>query len=264
MPVVRLDIAGAVATVTLDSPSNRNALSAQLRRELGEHLAGVAADDGVRVVVLTHTGPAFCSGMDLREERTAAPGQEGVRELPRLLHAIWTMPKPVVARLAGPARAGGLGLAAAADIAVCTREATFAFTEVRLGLVAASISGVVLPRMDPRAAHELFLTGQTFDAERARQIGLVNACPAAEDLDAVVASYVEALLLAEPTAAAATKRMLTTRWAPDLAAELDALADTSARYFASEAAREGMRAFAEKRPPSWVGQAAPPPPTAVP
>ena len=165
------------------------------------------------------------------------------------------MPKPVVARLAGPARAGGLGLAAACDIAVCTREATFAFTEIRLGLVAASISGVVLPRMDPRAAHELFLTGETFDAQRAVAIGLVNACPPAEELDAVVQRYVDALLLAEPNAAAGTKAMLAGRWAPDLAEELAALADTSAAYFASEAAREGMRAFTEKRPPRWVAPA---------
>jgi methylglutaconyl-CoA hydratase len=252
MALVGLEVAGAVATVTLDSPRNRNALSAQLRDDLAQCLERARGDDGVRVVVLTHTGPVFCSGMDLREERDAAPGREGVRDLPRLLHAIWTMPKPVVARLAGPARAGGMGLAAACDIAVCTQDATFAFTEVRLGLVAASISGVVLPRMDSRAAHELFLTGATFSAHRAVEIGLVNACPPAERLDAVVQTYVDDLLLAEPGAAAATKALVQARQAPNLAEELDALADASARQFASEQAREGMRAFAEKRPPRWV------------
>src|ERR1700716_2079345 len=180
-----------IATITLDSPGNRNALSAQLRGELRAHLAA-AADDDVRVVVLSHTGPVFCAGMDLKESRGAG-ARQGVNEFPEILELIWTSPTPVVARLAGPARAGGVGIVAACDIAVAAKEATFAFSEVRIGVVPALISVTVLPRLLPRPAHELFLTGAAFDAERAVAVGLLNSAVAAADLDAEVDRYTSML-----------------------------------------------------------------------
>jgi methylglutaconyl-CoA hydratase len=250
--LVHLDVAAGVATITLDSPANRNALSAQLRRELLAHLDAALADDAVRVVVLTHTGRVFCAGMDLKESRGAGAANQGVTEFPRILETLWTSPKPVVARLAGPARAGGVGLVAACDIAVAAHEATFAFSEVRIGVVPAVISVTVLPRLLPRAAHELFLTGETFDARRAAAIGLVNSAVAADGLDAEVARYVEALRLGAPGALAATKEMLSRERPVALGAQFVEMLELSARHFAGAEGQEGMAAFAEKRPPAWA------------
>jgi methylglutaconyl-CoA hydratase len=241
-----------VATITLDSPHNRNALSAQLRRELRDHLAAAAADDAVRVIVLDHTGPVFCAGMDLKEAGTAGSSTDGVNEFPEILTRIWTSSKPVVAKLAGPARAGGVGIVAAADIAVAVDDATFAFTEVRLGLVPAVISVTVLPRLLPRAAHELFLTGEKFDAERAVEIGLLNAAVGKDQLDAEVARYTGMLALGGPTALAATKDMLRRARAADLADDFADMLELSAGFFGAEEGQEGIAAFAQKRPPKWV------------
>jgi methylglutaconyl-CoA hydratase len=250
--LVHYAVAGGTATITLDSPHNRNALSARLRRELSENLARAREDGDVRVIVLTHTGPVFCAGMDLKEARGAGVAGQGVNELPVILDQLWTSPKPVVARLAGPARAGGIGMVAAADIAVAVRTATFAFTEVRIGVVPAVISLAVLPRLDARAAHELFLTGETFDAERAAHIGLINSAVDADDLDAEVGRYVDALVLGGPKALAATKELLT-RPRPATPregfVEMNAL---SAAFFAGDEGQEGILAFAQKRKPSWV------------
>lgn len=249
--MVHLETAAGTATITLDSPSNRNALSAQVRRELLDHLDTVLADDDVRVVVLTHAGPVFCSGMDLRESRGAGSDDQGVNEVPAVLQTLWESPKPVIARVAGPARAGGIGLVAACDIAVAAREATFAFSEVRIGVVPAVISVTVLPRLSPRAALELMLTGEPFDAERAAAIGLVNGAVDAADLDAEVGRYRDMLVRGGPEALAATKAML--RRTPDgLADDFRAMLALSSEFFASAEGQEGIAAFAEKRPPSWV------------
>jgi methylglutaconyl-CoA hydratase len=250
--LVHLELAGGVATITLDSPHNRNALSARLRRELQSHLDTAIADDATRVIVLTHTGRVFCSGMDLKESRGAAASDQGVAEFPALLTRIWTSPKPVLARVEGPARAGGVGLVAACDIAVVAEDATFAFSEVRIGVVPAVISVTVLPRLMPRAAHELFLTGETFDGHRAAQIGLVNSAVPAFDLDAEVARYVEMLRLGAPGALAATKEMLRSERPAALDARFAEMQELSARFFAGEEGQEGMRAFAEKRKPAWA------------
>jgi methylglutaconyl-CoA hydratase len=250
--LVHLDVAGGVATITLDSPANRNALSAQLRRELLAHLDTAVADDAARVIVLTHTGRVFCAGMDLKESRGAGAQDQGVNEFPAILERIWTSPTPVVARLAGPARAGGVGMVAACDIAVAAEDATFAFSEVRIGVVPAIISVTVLPRLLPRAAHELFLTGETFDGHRAALVGLVNTVVPAADLDTEVGRYVEMLRLGAPGALAATKQMLRGERPATMGAQFDEMLELSAGFFAGEEGQEGMRAFAEKRPPSWA------------
>lgn len=250
--LVHLSVAGGTATITLDSPATRNALSAQVRRELLDALERTAADDAVRVVVLSHTGPVFCAGMDLKESRGAAAGDQGVQEFPRILEAIWTHPKPVVARLAGPARAGGVGIVAAADIAIAASTATFAFSEVRIGVVPAVISVTVLPRLLPRAAQELFLTGEVFDADRAAAIGLLSRAVPADGLDAEVDRYVGMLALGGPEAVALTKEVLRRTPSPEIADDLAAMLALSADRFASPEGQEGMRAFAEKRPAAWV------------
>ncbi|RZS31445.1 methylglutaconyl-CoA hydratase [Herbihabitans rhizosphaerae] len=250
--LVHYAVDAGVATITLDSPHNRNALSAQLRRELLGHLDAAEADDVARVVVLDHTGPVFCSGMDLREARGAGASDQGVNEFPLILQRILTGPKPVVAVLRGPARAGGVGLVAAADIAIAVREATFAFTEVRIGVVPAVISVTVLPRLLPRAAHELFLTGETFGADRAAEIGLINSSVSAEVLDQEVKRYTDMLALGGPKALATTKSMLRASRPTDLEQSFQDMLALSASLFASEEGQEGITAFAQKRKPNWV------------
>jgi methylglutaconyl-CoA hydratase len=250
--LVHYAVSGGIATIILDSPHNRNALSAQLRRELHGHLGAAIEDDAVRVIVLDHTGPVFCAGMDLKEAGGASSADQGVNEFPAILERIWTGPKPVVAKLAGPARAGGVGLVAAADIAVAAEDASFAFTEVRIGVVPAVISVTVLPRLLPRAAHELFLTGERFSARRAVEIGLLNSAVPTAELDAEVARYTGMLTLGGPKALAATKRMLRRERPANLAADLAAMSELSAGFFASAEGQEGILAFTQKRTPNWV------------
>ncbi|ROP37851.1 enoyl-CoA hydratase-related protein [Saccharothrix texasensis] len=250
--LVHYEVRRGIATITLDSPHNRNALSAQLRAELTGHLETATADDAVRVIVLSHTGPVFCSGMDLKEAGGASADQQGVNEFPAILRQLWTSPKPVVARLAGPARAGGVGLVAACDIAVAADTATFAFSEVRIGVVPAVISVTVLPRLLPRAAHELFLTGETFAAPKAVAIGLINSAVPADGLDAEVTRYTDMLALGAPTALAATKRMLQEPRSADLGEVFADMLALSARHFGGPEGQEGIAAFVGKRKPSWV------------
>lgn len=250
--LVHLTLDDGIATITLDSPHNRNALSTQLRRELRAHLGTAIADDAVRVVVLAHTGPVFCSGMDLKESRSAGSEDQGVHEFPEILQEIWTCPKPVVAQLGGPARAGGVGIAAACDIAVAADSATFAFSEVRIGVVPAVISVTVLPRLRTRPAHELFLTGETFDARRAAEIGLINSAVPAEQLTTEVARYTDMLAMGGPNALAATKDMLTSSRPDAMGQAFEHMLELSAEHFAGAEGQEGMRSFAEKRKPDWV------------
>ncbi|WP_425565854.1 enoyl-CoA hydratase-related protein [Pseudonocardia ailaonensis] len=250
--LVHRDTIDGVATITLDSPANRNALSAQLRRELIGHLDAAIADESARVIVLTHTGTVFCAGMDLKESRGAGAEQQGVTEVPRILSTIWESPTPVIARLTGPARAGGVGIVAACDLAIANEEATFAFSEVRIGVIPAVISVTVLPRLFPRAAHELFLTGETFDARRAVEIGLLNRAVPAAEVDAEVARYAAMLRLGAPLALAGTKELLRRSSSGVMADDFAAMNTLSAGYFAGEEGQEGIRAFGEKRKPSWV------------
>jgi methylglutaconyl-CoA hydratase len=250
--LVHRETADGVATITLDSPRNRNALSAQLRRELLAHLDTAIASADARVIVLTHTGTVFCAGMDLKEARGAGADGQGVTEFPELLRRLWTSPTPVIARLAGPARAGGVGLVAACDLAVAAEDVTFAFTEVRIGVVPAVISVPLLPRVQPAALYELFLTGEAFDARRAAAIGLVTRAAPADRLDAEVRRYADMLRLGAPGALAATKDLLRGPTAATMPDDLAAMTRLSAAHFASAEGQEGIRAFAEKRPPSWA------------
>jgi enoyl-CoA hydratase len=240
----------AIATITLDSPANRNALSAQLVRELTTHLTSAAGDDAVRAVVLTHTGTVFCAGADLKEQAGEGGPQAGTARMLDLLRTIVELPKPVIARLDGAVRAGGIGIVGACDIALASANVSFAFTEVRLGLAPAIISLTTLGRLTERAASRYYLTGETFDAGVAAQIGLVTAAPA--DLDAELDSILDALRKCSPQGLAETKPV-TTRGAQAAFNERGTeVQELSARLFESEEAREGMLAFLEKRPPRWA------------
>jgi methylglutaconyl-CoA hydratase len=247
--VLQVEVARGTATLTLDSPANRNALSRAMRAQLRAALTDALADDAVRVVVLDHSGRVFCSGMDLAEAAGGGAEEQGVREFPDLLQLIWNSPKPVLAAVRGPARAGGVGLAAACDVVVAGGSASFGFSEVRLGLVPAVISAVVLPRMLPHVAHRLMLTGEVFDAAAAAAGGLVDVVVPDDQVSDAVAAQVTALAAGSPTALAETKRLLRARQA---GLDFDPLLQLSARFFAGEEGQEGIAAFREKRPARWV------------
>ncbi|WP_375497342.1 enoyl-CoA hydratase family protein [uncultured Jatrophihabitans sp.] len=252
MTLAHYEVERSIATITMDSPANRNALSAQLVGEVTEHLQAATADDTVRAVVLTHTGRVFCAGADLKEQSSEGGPQTGTQRMLGLLRSIVELPKPVVARIDGAVRAGGLGIVGACDVALASEAASFAFTEVRLGLAPAIISLTTLGRMTERAVSRYYLTGETFGAAVAATTGLISAAPA--DLDAELELVLDAFRACSPQGLAETKP-LTSR------ATLDAFHDRardvqaqSARLFGSDEAREGMLAFLEKRPPRWAAE----------
>jgi methylglutaconyl-CoA hydratase len=253
--LVHYDVDRGVARITLDSPHNRNALSIQLTGELVDRLDRAAADDDVRVIVLGATGPVFCSGADLKEQRERNVRGDDSRprfSMPEVLTKLWESPKPVIGQVQGHARAGGLGLIGACDIALAVKPATFAFTEVRLGVVPALISVTVLPRLSSRAATENFLTGESFHADRAVEIGLINAAVDEAILESEVDRYAAMLAKGGPEALRHTKQLLRRVPTLPIAQAFEEMAALSADRFASLEAREGMTAFAEKRDPSWV------------
>ncbi|HVB43561.1 MAG TPA: enoyl-CoA hydratase-related protein [Streptosporangiaceae bacterium] len=254
--LVRTETTGGVATITLDSPHNANALSTRLLTQLRTALDDAIADPDIRVVVLTGAGRVFCAGADLKEALTSPTGATSL--MSEVVTLIWASPKPVICRVNGAARAGGIGLVAVCDIAIAVRQATFAFSEVRIGVVPAVISVPCLRRMPSRAAAEYFLTGEAFDATRATELGLLTKAVPAEDLDTETARYALLLLRGAPGALAGTKAVLRDVPALSVADGLAAMAELSGRYFGSAEAREGMTAFAEKRDPAWVPAAASP------
>lgn len=247
--VLQVSVERGVARLTLDSPANRNALSRAMLAQLRAAVDEALADDAVRVLVLDHTGRVFCSGMDLSEAAGAGAGDQGVLAFPDLLTALWEAPKPVLAAVRGPVRAGGIGLMAACDVVVAGASATFAISEVRVGLVPAVISAVLLPRMLPHLAHRLALTGEVFGPDLAATAGLVDLAVADAEVDATVDAQVAALAAGAPGALAETKRLLRSGGLRGSFAELQ---EVSARRFAGEEGQEGIAAFREKRPPRWV------------
>jgi enoyl-CoA hydratase len=248
--LVRYDTGGQVATITLDSPKNRNALSRVLVSELTGYLAEAGQDPGVRVVVLTHTGGVFCSGADLSEAGAGSMSGATVAMM-TVMTTIVELGKPVIAKVAGHVRAGGIGIVGACDIAVATEAATFAFTEARIGVTPAIISMTTLDLMQPRAAARYYLTGETFGGAAAAEAGLITMTAAPDQLDDVVAGLAGQVRETSPQGAAETKKLLTGPRRRRMAAESADLAALSARLFGSDEAQEGIHAFLERRPPAW-------------
>jgi methylglutaconyl-CoA hydratase len=244
--LVHLTNAHGVATITLDSPHNKNALSQQLTGELLEQLEAAGGDDAVRVIVIRSALDVFCSGADLSEATTIGMGV-GAQRMVDVQRAIVANPKPVVARVAGPVRAGGIGIVAAADISIAGAASTFALTEVRLGLAAATISLTVLPRFTDRGAAYTFLTGNGFDGLEAARLGLVTITVPDDELDAVVGSVLESLLEGVPQGLRETKKLLNRELLADIDARGRDLADLSASLFGSSAAQEAMLAFLNRK-----------------
>ena len=240
--LVHYGVADGVGTITLDSPHNRNALSRQLTTELFERLDRAAADDDAAVVVIRSADRVFCSGADLSEASEGGM-EEGARTMVEMQRRIVTHPKPVVTRIAGPVRAGGLGIVAASDVVICGDDVTFAFTESRLALAPAVISLTVLPRLTGRAAADTFLTGRTFDAAEAAAMGLVTRAVPAGELDAVVADVCDELRKAHPQGLRETKALLAADLVRRIDDQAEPMAALSARLFGSDAAREAMLAF---------------------
>ncbi|OSC28800.1 enoyl-CoA hydratase [Mycobacterium vulneris] len=265
------DTGGPHARLTLNSPHNRNALSTTLVNQLHQGLRDASADPAVRVVVLGHTGGTFCAGADLseagdgdprgdRERGAAGPSGsppsaydmavERAREMAALMRAIVSSPLPVIAAINGHVRAGGFGLVGACDIAVAGPRSTFALTEARIGVAPAIISLTLLPKLSARAAARYYLSGETFDAGRAAEIGLITE--AAEDVDAAVDKLVSDIGRGSPQGLAASKALTTAAVLDGFDRDAERLAEESARLFVSDEAQEGMLAFLEKRPPNWT------------
>jgi enoyl-CoA hydratase len=248
------DTGGPFARLTLNSPHNRNALSTALVDQLHQGLRDAVADPAVRVVVLSHTGNTFCAGADL----SAASGGDSAydlaiaraREMTALLRAIVSAPLPVIAAVDGHVRAGGFGLVGACDIAVAGPRSTFALTEARIGVAPSIISLTLLPKLSARATARYYLTGETFDAGIAAEIGLITM--AADDVDAAVEKLVAEVGRGSPQGLAASKALTTAAVLEGFDRDAERLTEESARLFVSDEAREGMLAFLQKRPPSWA------------
>jgi methylglutaconyl-CoA hydratase len=248
--LVRSQTVGGISTITLDSAENRNALSARLLEGLTLALEEAVADEAVRVVILTGAGNTFCAGADLKDPPGNTPGQRF--GFPTILQTIRTCAKPVVARINGHVRAGGMGLVAACDIAIAPADATFAFSEVRIGVIPAIIAVVCQPVMAPRAFRRHVITGAVFDAAEAERNGLVTATVARADLDAAVAAAAEDLRLAAPGAIARSKSLIDELPRKPIDEQWTWTAGISAVQFQEPDAVEGIGAFREKRTPRWA------------
>ena len=247
MAALRSEQAGDVLRITMSRPEQRNAFDAALIQELTEAFSAIGED--VRAVVLAGEGRSFSAGADVEWMRAAVElsYEENVadaRRLRMMLETIDSCPAPVIARVQGHALGGGCGLVACSDIAVASRDAAFAFSEVKLGIVPAVISPFALAKIGSSAARRYFLTGERFDADTALRIGLVHEVAA--DLDAAVERVVGELLTAGPRAARSAKRLVHERpGGPETARWI-------AERRTSDEGQEGLRAFLEKRPPSWL------------
>jgi len=249
---------GAVTTITLNRPEVRNAFNDEVIAELTQAFTQLGQDPQVRAIVLAANGPAFCAGADLNWMRRMADYSHAenladAAQLAEMLRVIYNCPKPTVARIQGDVYAGGLGLVAACDMAVSVDTANYCLSEVKLGLIPATISPYVVRAMGPRAAHRYFLTAERFDAAEALRIGLVHAVVSAEQLDVKMAELTQALLNASPNAVKTCKTLLHEVAGKDIDADLithtvAGIADIRA----SDEGREGVSSFLQKRKPSWL------------
>jgi methylglutaconyl-CoA hydratase len=255
---LEISVAAKVATVTLNRPDVRNAFNEAAITELALAFDELGRDETVRAIVLAANGPAFCAGGDLNWMKTMAgySDAENLADATRLadmLRTIYLCPKPVVAKVQGDCYAGGMGLVAACDVVVAVYEANFCLSEVKLGLIPATISPYVIKAMGENAARRYFLTAERFPAREAHRIGFVHEVVTADDLDESVEAIVKALVTNSPNAVQQAKVLVR-----DIAGKPvdDALLADSARRIAqiraSQEGREGVASFLEKRKPSWL------------
>jgi methylglutaconyl-CoA hydratase len=253
-----VNIASHVATVTLNRPDVRNAFNETVIAELTGAFRALGDMDEVRAIVLAGNGPAFCAGADLNWMKKMAgysddQNRADALTLAQMLHTIWSCPRPVIARIQGDTYAGGMGLVAACDIAVAAQEANFCLSEVKLGLIPATISPYVIKAMGEQAARRYFLTAERFDATAALRMGFAHEVVALENLDTTVAGIVKALVSNSPNAVLEAKKLVREVVGEPVTDAL--LADTAQRIAvirASTEGREGVASFLEKRKPAWL------------
>jgi len=243
------EVRDGAAWITLNKPENRNALSAGLVTEVYDHLVAANEEDKARCAVITGAGPAFCAGADLKGSR--APAGRTVSYVD-VLNQMMDSRKPVLAAINGFAFAGGLGMVAASDIVVTAEEATFSFSEVKIGVIPAIISVVCLRKLGKHHGMKLFLTGERFNGPEAVEYGLAHRAVPLADLTAAIQEEVDAIKLGGPIAVSEAKKLV--RMVPELSIEegFKITAEWSPKLFASEEGQEGMLAFREKRKPRWV------------
>lgn len=251
-------ITDKVATVTLNRPDVRNAFNEHMINELSVAFHALGRNEQVRAIVLAANGPAFCAGADLNWMKKMAgysheENEADAMQLAQMLRTIYLCPKPVVAKVQGDCYAGGMGLVAACDIAVAVQEANFCLSEVKLGLIPATISPYVIKAMGENAARRYFLTAERFTAQEAHRIGFVHEVVAADTLDAKVGEVLKTLVTNSPNAVKEAKALV--REVAHRTVDDALLADTALRIAhirASGEGREGVQSFLEKRKPGWL------------
>ena len=253
-----LDITHSIATVTVNRPEVRNAFNDEVIAELTAVFMALSERDEVRCIVLAGSGAAFCAGADLNwmkrmADYTREENLADAQGLARMLRLVYTCPKPTIARIQGDVYAGGTGLAAACDIAIASDVAQFCLSEVRLGLIPATISPYVIRAMGARAAHRYFLTAERFSAHEAHRIGFVHEVVPADKLDAKVDEVARLLVQNGPGAVKACKQLIHDVAGHDISAGLiERTAVAIADMRVSDEGREGVQSFLQKRKPSWL------------
>ncbi|TDK61929.1 enoyl-CoA hydratase/isomerase family protein [Sapientia aquatica] len=255
---LQLEIAHGAATVTLNRPDVRNAFNETVIAELNNVFLELGQDEQVRAIVLAANGPAFCAGADLNWMKKMAnytPEQnlEDAQQLAEMLYQIYSCAKPVIAKVQGDCYAGGMGLVAACDIAVTVDSANFCLSEVKLGLIPATISPYVIKAMGPNAARRYFITAERFSAQEAHRIGFVHESVPAENLDQTVAQIVNAIVNNGPNAVIAAKWLVEDVTGAEIEEDLlTYTAECIADIRSSPEGKEGVASFLEKRKPNWL------------
>jgi methylglutaconyl-CoA hydratase len=255
---LKLDYHGRIATVTLNRPERRNAISFELIDELLRSLDDVKNSDAF-ILILTGTGKAFCSGLDLDNlkallGKTPEQNLEDSRTMVRLFRTLYEFPKVTIAAVNGPAIAGGTGLALLCDFTLASPEAKFGYTEVRIGFVPAIVSTFLLRQVGEKIARDLLLTGRLFGAEEAVRLGLINEVVAVDRLMPRALELAALLMENSPASLRATKQLLTEHARAELDLQIDAAVRENAAIRGTADFREGISSFLEKRKPAWTGR----------
>ena len=255
---IRISAQGGIATVVLSRPDVRNAFNDEVIAELSQAFIQLGDDPQVRAIVLMAEGPAFCAGADLNWMRRMADysreeNEQDAEKLAFMLRTIYECPKPTIARVQGDVYAGGMGLVACCDMAVSVDTANYCLSEVKLGLIPATIGPYVIRAMGPRASHRYFLTAERFSAQQAQRIGFVHEVVPADQLDATVSTWVQALLAASPNAIKECKKRVQYVADRDITRLLiDHTVKAIADIRASDEGKEGVQSFLNKRKPAWM------------
>lgn len=246
------DVTAGVATITLNRPDNKNALSVDLVNAIGDHFEAAQQDAEVRAILFTNVGNTFCAGADLKASQPGVTQATARHSFVEILDGIMESPKPVLGKIAGHCTGGGVGFAAAFDISIAADDVIIGFTEVRIGVAPAVISVVCLPKLRRADASELFLNGERIPAARAAEVGLINRAVPRDELDAAVAESLGKVVRGGPNALAASKQLVSKVPQMQRAEAWEWTAELSQSLFQSEEAAEGIGAFRERRDASWV------------